>query len=116
MSSLKNITIPASVATVESQFIENINPSSIVFCGLNDPTMIAISNIDIFIGGKYTGKVIVSLDYKGTSFAKRDIIRSSITCESSSPNKKKICICCTRNIRSSFVNSNFLYVFLLSVT
>ena len=81
-----------------------------LFLGKKEPTM-ASGNVG-YISAQFKGKVNVPLEYETgkETFCKREIERMKLL---SPTNKKKTWCIQTRKLRSSFIGSNFLIVFIL---
>ena len=73
------IIIPSSVKTVESFFIDNWNPSSIIFCGKEEPKMVIVENFTGWISRYFTGVVTVSNDYEKDTFCLKNIEKRLLT-------------------------------------
>lgn len=59
---IKKIIIPSSVTKVETYFISDMKPDSIIFCGTKEPTMIPTRSENYITGG-FAGFVAVPLNY-----------------------------------------------------
>ena len=111
LSSLKKVVIPESVTSVETWFISSSGPENITFLGKKEPEM-ASGDKDEYISAQFKGKVNVPLEYEPgkTTFCKKEIQRIKL----SVPTKKKRTWCIQSiKLRSSFIGSNFLNVFIL---